>query len=1029
MAKRLVYLGPFNNSKSEELKNMGLDYLIKNKGNKFYYLLPNGELLREYRRNYIRKVVGTFEINLFTFDDIVNNILKDTIHSRISESMKELLLKEILRDLMLKNKINYYKDFINMEGFIKSTADIIGEIKRSLISPEDYFKNSFNSDFYKEIGVIYEEYEKRLKKFNFIDREGGYYKSIQILNKDNLFFKDLDFIIIDEFYDFRPIEMAILNELVKSDIDIYINIPFDMKKRNSNLNVTIDQLKHLGFDIKYIEHNSKNSFEELAYNLFSEEINEFDLRNSINLIEAPTAYLELRRIFEEIKRLIKNGVNLNAIGLVILNEEYMDSLFNVIKEESIPITINEETPLISLPLVVEFLNIIENRMNNGSKDTVINRIKSNYFKLDDDIERDSLEYIVRSLDFKNLSELSLIFNSRNMNISMEQVESLKMLIDALITEQGQIPIEDTVENYNKLFIDIFNQFNIETNIFNRYKHKNNYELFKRDLSTLQVLREVFEDMEELSMIINNISLKDYYYSLINYMEEKSVEGIRGKTNSLQIFNPINIRGFQKDVLFVVGLSQADYPKLDTNNYFLNDYYYNELTRLGIDTKTYSERMNNEAIKFASIISSCKRSLYLSYSNNKDNNISSMFLDEVLGMLKGEGIEEKVNLIHIDFGYLIKKDIKDITNEEDFSKFLIYNYYNGVEDEDLFGIHNYLYGDKFKRINEKIEPEIYRSKEEFSKYSGLMESDEILRDIKNNIRQTYSISYLESYSRCPYYFMLNNLLEVKEMDREFEEYSPIDIGNVYHEVLRRYYTYYSGDITDFILEKNDFSIEETFQYLKEIVNETSVNLGFDLTVKKDLLIIDNIYEKLVNFINEDIKRLSISKEKLIPVGFEVSFGIDKSFNIEIEGRSLPLVGKIDRIDKLISKDKYVIMDYKSSLYSLRDIDHMRKGLSLQLPVYILSQEDKDIVAGIYGILSSAEFKVQLGILGETKIITGRHKGGVDTEEWSNLMETTKKNILTIVEGIEEGNFSVNPLDCSTYCIYKDICRYDKILEVE
>src|SRR5690606_26058123 len=123
------------------------------------------------------------------------------------------------------------------------------------------------------------------------------------------------------------------------------------------------------------------------------------------------------------------------------------------------------------------------------------------------------------------------------------------------------------------------------------------------------------------------------------------------------------------------------------------------------------------------------------------------------------------------------------------------------------------------------------------------------------------------------------------------------------------------------------------------------------------------------------------------------------------------GKIDRLDKIAGEDKFIIMDYKSSLSGVYDIDKMYEGLSLQLPIYTLSQEDKKVVAGVYGVISIPKFDVKLGILGETNQITKRHKGAVNKEEWDMLMEDIKINIRKIIEGILKGDFSVNPLECS------------------
>lgn len=124
-----------------------------------------------------------------------------------------------------------------------------------------------------------------------------------------------------------------------------------------------------------------------------------------------------------------------------------------------------------------------------------------------------------------------------------------------------------------------------------------------------------------------------------------------------------------------------------------------------------------------------------------------------------------------------------------------------------------------------------------------------------------------------------------------------------------------------------------------------------------------------------------------------------------------------------------MDYKSSAYGIKNLDDMKSGLSLQLPLYIMSQIGREVVAGQYGIIGSAKFETPIGILDKSNIINKSHKGGLNIEEWNQLLLATKQNIVNNINAIKSGNFSVDPLECSPYCIYKDICRYEKVLEVE
>lgn len=1034
MVERIVYFGPFNNNKKEELLQKSLDYLKKNKGNKFYYLLPNGELLKYYRRKFIETVENTFEVNVFTFDDIVNKIVENISTEEIGNPMKNAIIRDCLIRLSKNNEIEYYKDAISMDGFIKTCNSIIGEIKRSLISPSEYLETCPNIPSFIEIGKIYMEYEKSLKQLNLSDKEGDYLKSIEELKKDNSFLKDLDYIIIDEFYDFRPIEMSILKELTELNINIYINIPVKTNKANPITNITITELKKLGFQIEDIKKEQANVFEKLSSSLFIGEKDIFNNIKNLKLIKANSSYLEYKKIFEEIKLHYQQGTQLSDMAIVVTNNNYLESLFKVAKEERVSINRSKTTPLLDNSLIKEFLIILENTINRGSKLTIINRIKSMYFPLVEKGERESLEYIIRKQNFEDLTHLKkIVEEAKKLNFPIEFLESLKACINNIEDEINIIPETSSMEDYKTIFLGLLEKFEIDKLPIEQYKSSNDYQTFTKDLKVIEELRNIINQSVELSLVNENISLEEYFDSLKDYLEEIEIIEEPGNLMGVKIFDPINIRGFKNKIVFIVGLSQGNYPNLRGDNFFLKEVHQSQFKSMNIEFKSYEDRYNNESLKFASIISTCNKCLYLSYSGSSESEemgIPSMFLDEIYALLQGDKVEDKIESLNINLDYIIKDNISKITNNKDLSNFLLHNYFNENNlKEEYYHIHNKIFGDKLSKVNSKLNSEIGRLSKTFDNYRGKLSEKEILEDINKNMAgRTYSISFLESYSKCPFYFLLNNYFKVEKLERDIEEYSPIDIGSIYHLALRWFYLKYSKEIKDKVINGTDFPNIDSLNSLRIMLENAFVEYGFDLNLNKNKIILESTIEKLVTFIIADINRLSNPKEKLLPYEFELEFGRKNIFEIEIDGQTIPMTGVIDRIDKLLNSDTYIVMDYKSSAYGSRNIDHMISGLSLQLPVYIMSQKE-DIVVGLYGIIGSAKFDIPIGILEKSNIISKRHKGGINQEQWDELLEGSKRNILNNINGIKSGDFSVDPIECSPYCIYKDICRYEKILEVE
>ena len=119
MASRIVFYGSINNAKREELIKQAREYLIANKGDKFYYILPNGKLIQHYRKKLLEGIKGAFDLNVFTFDDVVKSLLKGESYTPIDSETKEAVISMIMDELCNDGLIKYYRDLVPMEGLLE----------------------------------------------------------------------------------------------------------------------------------------------------------------------------------------------------------------------------------------------------------------------------------------------------------------------------------------------------------------------------------------------------------------------------------------------------------------------------------------------------------------------------------------------------------------------------------------------------------------------------------------------------------------------------------------------------------------------------------------------------------------------------------------------------------------------------------------------------------------------------------------------------------------------------------------------
>lgn len=965
LSDRIVYLGDFKNIKKQDLFDKALKELKDNKGDKFYYMLPNGSLLKDYRQRFVREVKSSFDINLFTFDDIVNSTLENSKYLAIDNIWKSFIISQVLEKLVTEGKIIYYKNISSKTGFIESLNFIIGEIKRSLVSPEEYLKRCPDTPEYIEIGIIYSAYENYIEERDLIDREGSYTKALEVLNENDKSeenFNDIKFIIIDEFYDFRPIEIEILKMMKKSDMDIYINIPFNMEYKSSILENTMCILKDLGFDIEIQDEKNDNLFLDIGKNFFNYKAEKLKYTDDILLVESPNSHLEIKKVFSQIKRIHSRGTPFNEIGIVALSDEYREEIIEISKEEELPLSIETQLSLIKVPFIRDLLK----------------SLKDNFEELDKTIE---------------------------------------------------IKDKDSFENYYEIVTQLIEEKEIKSNIRDIYFKIDDFDLYKRDLLAFDKLLEILSDIQKIEIWEECIQFKDYLNLLIEYLNDETIYIKHENTNGIKVMNPVNTRGFEYDKLFVVGMSQNQYPILKANNFFLRDENKDTLKKIGIHYWDYNDRLDNEAIKFANLISMAKEKLYLTYSTG-DQGIPSMFLEEILDRFEGEKVDEKIEYVKLELDYIFKNELDQISTSDELINHLLLNLDKEDKFKKYFAFYNELEPHNLSNINQKIIAEYRRSKDEFDEYSGVISDNEIIDDIVEiHKEKIYSSTYLESYSKCPFAFFMKYILHIDEIDIEDEGYNPMDIGSIYHEVLRSYYFKYKDDIELYVRDEDEFDIDNTLDYLNTLVLDEARGMKLDIEKRSSSLVLESIYMYLKDYIKSDINRLKTDSEKSIPLEFEVEFGRSREFLLDTDDRGIKLTGKIDRIDKILDEEKYILIDYKSGSSGIYDIESMREGLSLQLPIYILSQEEKNIVLGMYGEIKNSKFSWKIGVIDQTSIITKKNKGAISTEEKDDLMRITRENIVNIVDGISKADFSVNPKECSSYCIYKDICRYDQLVEVE
>jgi hypothetical protein len=203
-------------------------------------------------------------------------------------------------------------------------------------------------------------------------------------------------------------------------------------------------------------------------------------------------------------------------------------------------------------------------------------------------------------------------------------------------------------------------------------------------------------------------------------------------------------------------------------------------------------------------------------------------------------------------------------------------------------------------------------------------------------RVWSASQLETYTQCPFIFLVGRVLGLEAFEEAEESTSALTFGGAAHELLERFYR----ALTEGAAFPNAF--DEAAQELFEgIAGEVFAELegGGDAWLGIPALWAvtkQKLLEEVARYLAWEIPRFKGAR----PRHFEYAFGDDEADAVTIEGldvrgvrRRLLLRGRVDRVDERGSGEDavYEIVDYKSK--SKPTGGWYADGAALQIPLYM------------------------------------------------------------------------------------------------
>ena len=860
-----------------------------------------------------------------------------------------------------------------------------------------------------------------------------------------------------------------------------------------------------------------------------------DTCENIKVFKSLNAYSEVEHVAKDILRICRDeNMRFNKIAVVTRDLPSYEKLIKAIfTEYNIPSFIDKKKDITSNPLIVLITATVEIFTKNFSYEAVFRYLKTGL--LDIEVEHiDILENFIIAAGIKGKKKwtepelwqekIEYYFrdNYNNDKASPEGLEGAAA--DKAAKTEATIKIlNDTREKVINPLLQFKEKLKgggtttkICTALFEFletikvYKTLEKWiETFKNEGAQEQVTEYskiwnlVMELLDQMVEVIGNetLSLEDFVKVLSMGFSKHQMGLIPPALDGVTISSVERIKSHDISALYIIGVNDGVFPKASKEEGIFTDNDRVILKENGVelanDTKT--EVFNEQYLIYATITIPSKY-LNISYpiadyegKTLRPSIIISRFKALFKGLIEESNITLSGDVLQNTQGGLqnAQEGLHDMGEAHE-----LYNVcakvptFNGL----IFALRKYLEEGHISELWIKVykwyQKETEWREKSDTMFQGFDYKNEVKMIEKEKVKLLYgdknyfSVSRIEKYEECPFAYFVQYGLKAKQ--RKTFTFSSPDLGSFMHSVLDDFSKLVDkseikwADLDKLWCEKNIASIVE-----KEadegssgyILNSSPRYKYFTERLKR-------VLKKTIYVIVEQMKNSGFE-----PFGYEVSFGFEEGdyppIKIELStGETVNLVGRIDRVDKLINEGEefYRIIDYKSGNkdFKLSDVYY---GLQIQLLTYLdamLRNESKisgepifpagilyfkidDPVIKAKNNLDEEELekaimkalKMKGLLLADTKIIRemdrniegaslvvpasikkdgqlGSRSSVATVEQFDMLLHHVEKNLISTCEEMLSGEINIKPykkkdVTPCVYCEYAAICQFDPTLK--
>nr|WP_207714906.1 helicase-exonuclease AddAB subunit AddB [Clostridium estertheticum] len=860
---------------------------------------------------------------------------------------------------------------------------------------EDLGANPLLIDKIIDLSLIYGEFDNILN-INYVDPDDDLTRLCSRLDECSIF--DGAEFWLDEFTGFTPQQYGVLEKLYKKAKRINITLPLKSSEHSKfmepsdafySIKFTEDKLLSLaqdsGTSIEVpieLQGNKECKFKDnvelsfLENNYFAFPYTPLVKKcENIKIFKALNGYSEVEYVARDILRICRDeNIRFNKIAVITRDLPTYEKLVKAIfTEYNIPLFIDKKKDITSNPLIVLITGAIEIFTKNFSYEAMFRYLKTGLL----DIEKqhiDILENFIIATGIKGKrkwteidlwqEKIDYYFRDyyNNDKASEDETEKVESTIKILNETRDKIIIPllqfkeklkggGTVTKICTTLFEFLESINVYKTLekwIEGFKAEGDQELVTEYSKIWNLVMELLDQMVEV-IGKETLSLEDFVKVLSMGFSKHQMGLIPPALDGVTISSVERVKSHDIKALYIIGVNDGVFPKASKEEGIFTDSDRMILKEKGVelasDTKT--EVFNEQYLIYATISIPSKylnitypiadyegKTLRASIIITRFKALFKNLIEESNITLSNDGLhnKEKLSDVHEVLDRQVLRDFYQVCAKVPTFNDLIFALRRYLEEGNISPLWIAVY--KWYQKDP-----LWREKSN-TIFQGFDYKNEVKMLEKEKVKRLYgeknyfSVSRIEKYEECPFAYFVQYGLKAKE--RKTFTFSSPDLGSFMHSVLDDFSKLVDkSEIKWADLDRNwcEENIGEIVEKEAEagtsgyILNSTPRYKYFTERLKR-------VLKKTIYVIVEQMKNSGFE-----PFGYEVSFGNNEGDYPPIQvdlstGETVNLVGRIDRVDKLINEGEefYRIIDYKSGNkdFKLSDVYY---GLQIQLLTYL------------------------------------------------------------------------------------------------